>query len=142
MQHLTFGLIEPFEIGVLQQMIQGTDYTSLSFNRTSSPIFIAHSSAHRIAGFTFGQKGYGDQSHVLIIQGTYLDHQFSDEQYEHELHLAFMNWAEKKLGVTHYKLNEFDTPKPIGINHIIPSQISAPPEEITVPAQTPEYAFH
>ena len=81
-----------------------------------------------IAGFVFGQCGYGDNAHILTIHGTYLCGQFNDEAHEHELHLAFINWAHEKLNVTHYKLHEFDEPKPIGISHYIP------PQNVTIPA--------
>ena len=123
LEHLTYGLIEPPEMGILQQMVQGTKFSSMYFNLQSFPIFIASSSAG-IVGFTYGHKGYGDQSHVLIIDGTYLYHPLNDLHHQNELQLAFIRWAEKSLEVTHYKLDHLAPPKSIDISHVLPSPLT------------------
>ena len=157
MEQLTFGLIQPHDITILQQMIQGTAFSGMkvscmSFNRYASPIFIARSQGN-IVGFTSGQKGSGDQSDVMTIRGTYLYNHYNDPQHQSELQLALVRWAEKKLDVTHYKLDDFDIPKPISISHVIPAVI--PPQKIETldcdmnfvpqmsePNFQPEYAYH
>ncbi len=147
MQHLTFGPIQPHDINILQQIIQGTEFSNMSFNRHAGSVFIARNHGN-IAGFASGQKGYGDQSHVLTVRGTYLFQQYDDVQHQNELQLALITWAEDALRVTHYKLHECDTPKPIGISHIIPPQnIDIPaaeeelPPEIIMTAPDREYAY-
>ena len=147
MHQFTFGLIQPFEINCVQQMIQGTEFSSMSFNRMATPIFMARDKGS-VAGFAYGQRGYGDNAHVLTIQGTYLRNQFNDDAHEHELHLAFINWAAKNLGVTHYKSHEFDAPKSICISHYMPPQMPAAPvvEEVSATAAAAttlhkEYAY-
>lgn len=140
MQHLTFGPIEPYDISGLQQMVQGTAFSCLYFNAYAPTILVARCDGD-IAGFTVGQKGYGDQSHILIIQGTFLRHRFSDEHHEHELQLAFMNWAAEKLGVTHYKIDEFDPPIPIAITHIISAPAPVLEDEIISAPSLPDYAL-
>lgn len=121
MEHLTFGLIQPYDVHIIQQMVQGTELSGMSFNRHSQPIFVARAQGN-IVGFTCGSKGYGDQSHVMTIAGTYLYHQYDDLPHQNELRLALVHWAEESLGVTHYKLDNFDEAKPISISHIIPPQ--------------------
>lgn len=147
MHQFMFGLIQSYEIAQVQQMIQGTEFSSMSFNRMATPIFMARNQGN-VAGFVYGQKGYGDNAHVLTIQGTYLRHQFNDDTHEHELHLGFINWAAKNLGVTQYKLHEFDAPKPICISHYMPAQRPDTPavEEVVAtaaaaPAPHKEFAY-
>lgn len=141
MQHLTFGPIEPYDIPCLQQMAHHTAFGYLHFNAYAPTILVARCDGE-IAGFTVGKKGYGDQSHVLTIQGTFLRPRFSDEHPEHELNLAFMNWAAKKLGVTHYKIDESDPPIPIAITHIIPTPAPIAEDEIVSAPSLPDYAPH
>jgi uncharacterized membrane protein (UPF0182 family) len=57
---------------------------------------------------------------VLTIIATYLGHGYDDEAHQHELHLAFINWAEKSLGCHRYQLGEFGNIQPISISHVMP----------------------
>jgi len=122
-------------------MAHHTAFGYLHFNAYAPTILVARCDGE-IAGFTVGKKGYGDQSHVLTIQGTFLRPRFSDEHPEHELNLAFMNWAAKKLGVTHYKIDESDPPIPIAITHIIPTPAPVLNDEIISAPSLPDYAPH
>jgi hypothetical protein len=70
------------------------------------------------------QKSCVDGYSTLTIGGIYLRSSYDDDNHIHELQLAFINWAEKNIGVTHYKIDDFDAPKPIGISHLIPQQIT------------------
>jgi hypothetical protein len=148
LQNLTYGLMEPHESNILQQIIQGTKLCCMSFNQKASPIFIARTHAS-IAGLTTGHKGSGDESHVLVIEGSYLCGQFNDEQHLSELQLAFVHYAEKTMNVTHYKVNEFDTPKPISVMHFMPPQqvdssdVAADLSgQMEPPEQELNYAYH
>lgn len=152
-EHLTFSLIQPHDVAAIQQMIQGTHLSALrvstmNFNRHALPIFVARAQGN-IVGFTCGEKGYGNQAHVMTIRGTYLYNRYNDPQHESELQLALVTWAEKKMNVTHYKLDDLDTVKPISISHMIPAPVAdIPTVEIDVSpapmmsADEPIYAYN
>lgn len=147
MQHLSFGLIEPHEVAILQQMIQGTGLSNLTFNQQSAPVFLARAHGN-IVGFICGQKGYGSESHVLRVGGTHLCQQYDESRYQNELQLALMTWAEKALNVTHYKLSELGEVRPIGIAQFLPPQKidlsdveeDPQPDQPSIPDR--EYAYH
>jgi hypothetical protein len=138
--HLTFGLIEPFDIPCLQQMVQETVFSTLHFNAFSPTILVAKCDRN-IVGFTVGHKGDGDKSHVVMIRGTYLRHFLDDPCHENELQMAFTNWAKENLGVTHYAFDDFDDPKPICILHMLPQPTSEVALEIDDVGMTSQPAY-
>ncbi len=121
MQTLQYRPLCPYDAPILQAMIQETDFSGLSFNRYAQSIFIATCGGH-VVGFTYGHKGYGEDSNLLTIEGTYLRTAFDDDMHEQELHLAFINWARDKLQVEYYQLAEpFSSPR-IQIGFSVPAQ--------------------
>ena len=119
LQNLRYRPIEPYDIPIIQAMMQGNESCYLPFGCFNKPLFVATAN-HSIVGFSLGQKSYGEQSDVLTIIATYLGHGYDDEAHQHELHLAFINWAEKSLGCHRYQLGEFGNIQPISISHVMP----------------------
>ena len=124
MQNLKYRPIEPYDIPIIQAMMQGNDSCYLPFGCFNKPLFVATVN-HSIVGFSLGEKSYGEQSDVLTIIGTYLGYGYDDEVHQHELHLAFINWAEKSLGSNRYQIGEFGNIHPISISHVMPQQTTA-----------------
>jgi len=121
--NLKFRPFEPNDAHCIQAMSQGTEHSYLPFNCFTKPFFVATFQGN-IVGFAYGQKSCVDGYSTLTIGGIYLRSSYDDDNHIHELQLAFINWAEKNIGVTHYKIDDFDAPKPIGISHLIPQQIT------------------
>jgi hypothetical protein len=121
LQNLKYRPIEPYDIPIIQAMMQGNDSCYLPFGCFNKPLFVATVN-NAIVGFSLGQKSYGERSDVLTVISTYLGRGYDDEVHQHELHLAFINWAEKSLGSHHYQLGEFGPIQPINISHVMPQQ--------------------
>jgi hypothetical protein len=116
LQNLQFRPIGPHDIPTIQAMIQGNESCYLPFDCFRQPIFVA-TADHSIVGFSFGERCYDGNSDILKINSTYIGHVYDDEMHRHELHLAFINWAEKSLGIHLYKLGDFGNIQPINISH-------------------------
>lgn len=138
MQNLQFRPIAPYDVSNIQAMTQNAGFRDLIFNQFSQPIFVA-TCQQSIVGFTYGKKGHGENSDVMTICRTYFRNTFGDEHYAHELHLAFINWAERSLGVQRYQLGEYDKVKPIHFS--FPTSPPTQPIETYLEPQLPQPTY-
>jgi len=87
----------------------------MSFNAASHKIFTALE-RNQPVGFISGHK---ESKNLLKVDALYLYPGYADEENRAGLTTAFVDKMQKDLGVTHYKLNDFGVPEPIGVAHLL-----------------------
>ena len=111
---IDYGLMSQAEIPQIQAMMQDVkESLPYHFNLRNHHFFVARLSELPI-GFVFGERGYGNSSHILTIRMSFILAQFKRFPYEKDMNAAFLSWARNCLGVTN-----------VEGTHISPSFITA-----------------
>jgi len=138
MNELTFRPSSFHDLSIFQQMVQGTELSCMSFNTHGKNFYSAEHHRNPV-GFIAGHKGYGDESHVLTIDGLYLYSAYHTDENRDSMLAHFARDMQSKLGVTHIRTDFLSAPEAINVQNLklVHSVPDVPLEE----AATPSYVY-
>lgn len=119
----------PQDIRDLQQIIQGTSLSSMSFKIADGYVIYLAEDHGNIVGIATGHVQNEDVGVVLTLHDFYLRASWNTLEHENELRVHMIEWAQqhRKMGkATHYRSNIYQPALPICITHFIPETLQAP----------------
>lgn len=122
-----------------QAMIQGSSFSSLSFNTHAGNIIFLAVEGWSIKAIATAHIDYRDNQ-TLVLGECYMRGGWGNQEHLDELYIALKLWALQEYGVKWFHMNDYESAHPIGIQGIM-DRAAAESNAVVTPseyAETPE----